>query len=71
MRYRSRVAVPQEGTRIEVVGPWVEDTKHGWNEIHPAWWVSAGEIEPASETELRRVQLLLQGAEGASFEDDD
>jgi hypothetical protein len=68
---RSRVAVPQEGTRIDVVGPWVEDTKHGWNEIHPAWWVSAGEIEPASETELRRVQLLLQGAEGASFEDDD
>jgi hypothetical protein len=59
---RSRVAVPAEGARIEVVGPWVEDTEHGWNEIHPAWWVSAGEIRPASATELRRVQLLLQGS---------
>jgi len=61
---RSRVAVPQEGARIEVVGPWVDDTEHGWNEIHPAWWVSAGAIGPASTTELRRVQLLLQGAAG-------
>jgi hypothetical protein len=57
---RSRVAVPSEGTRIQVVGPWVEDGQHGWNEIHPAWWVSAGRIEPASEGELRAVQLLLQ-----------
>jgi hypothetical protein len=68
---RSRVAVPAEGARIEVAGPWVEDSKHGWNEIHPAWWVSAGTIEPASAEELRRVQLLLQGVEGASNEDDD
>jgi len=68
---RSRVAVPAEGARIEVAGPCVEDSKHGWNEIHPAWWVSAGTIEPASAEELRRVQLLLQGVEGASNEDDD
>jgi hypothetical protein len=67
---RSRVAVPREGARIQVVGPWVEDTTHGWNEIHPAWWVSAGAIEPASATELRRVQLLLQGIEGAAEQDD-
>ena len=67
---RSRVALPEEGARIEVIGPWVEDTKHGWNEIHPAWWVSAGAIQPASATELRRVQLLLQSAEGAAYEDD-
>ena len=56
----SRVAVPAEGSRIQVVGPWVADTQHGWNEIHPAWWVSAGRIQPASPTELRRAQLLLQ-----------
>jgi hypothetical protein len=68
---RSRVAVPSEGARIEVVGPWVADTQHGWNEIHPAWWVSAGRIERASSSELRRAQLLLQGVEGAAFEDDD
>jgi hypothetical protein len=61
---RSRVAVPEEGARIEVVGPWVDDTEHGWNEIHPAWWVSAGAIEPASATELRRAQLLLQTSAG-------
>jgi hypothetical protein len=61
---RSRVVVPEEGARIEVVGPWVEDTTHGWNEIHPAWWVSAGAIEPASATELRRAQLLLQTSAG-------
>ena len=67
---RSRVAVPLEGTRIEVVGPWVDDTQHGWNEIHPAWWVSAGRIEPASPTELRKAQLLLQGVEGAAAEND-
>jgi hypothetical protein len=67
---RSRVAVPVEGTRVEVVGPWVSDTQHGWNEIHPAWWISAGRIEPASAGELRRAQLLLQGVEGAAAEDD-
>lgn len=58
---RSRVAVPAEGTRIEVVGPWVEDNEHGWNEIHPAWWVSAGRIQPATAAELRAVQALIQG----------
>jgi hypothetical protein len=57
---RSRVTVPAEGSRIQVVGPWVADTQHGWNEIHPAWWVSAGRIQPASPSELRRAQLLLQ-----------
>ena len=57
---RARVAVPAVGGRIQVVGPWVEDTQHGWNEIHPAWWVSAGEIEPATEAELRAAQRLLQ-----------
>src|SRR5438034_4743428 len=59
---RSRVAVPAEGARIEVVGPWVSDTEHGWNEIQPAWWASAGAIEPATAAELRAAQLLLQGA---------
>jgi hypothetical protein len=52
--------VPAEGARIQVVGPWVEDTQHGWNEIHPAWWVSAGSIQPASDAELRAAQRLLQ-----------
>lgn len=57
---RARVAVPREGARIQVVGPWVEDTQHGWNEIHPVWWVSAGAIEPATAAELRAAQRLLQ-----------
>jgi hypothetical protein len=59
---RSRVAVPEVGARIQVVGPWVEDTEHGWNEIHPVWWVSAGRIQPATEAELRAVQSLIQGS---------
>jgi hypothetical protein len=64
---RSRVDVPSVGSRIEVVGPWVNDTEHGWNEIHPAWWISAGSIQPATEEELRAVRLLLQtgGSDGS------
>jgi hypothetical protein len=58
---RSRVRVPEVGQRIEVVGPWVDDTTHGWNEIHPAWWISGGAIEPASAEELRRADRLLRG----------
>jgi hypothetical protein len=61
-RDRSRVAVPDEGARVQVVGPWVDDTEHGWNEIHPAWWVSAGRIQPATAAELRAVQSLIQGS---------
>jgi len=67
---RSRVLVPEVGQRIEVVGPWVDDTAHGWNEIHPAWWISAGAIQPASADELRRADRLLRGLEPAAAEDD-
>ena len=67
---RSRVFVPEVGQRIQVVGPWVEDTAHGWNEIHPAWWISAGAIEPASADELRRADRLLRGLEPAADVDD-
>ena len=67
---RARVLVPEEGERVEVVGPWVDDTAHGWFEIHPAWWISAGSIQPASADELRRVDRLLHGLEPASAEDD-
>ena len=67
---RPRVPVPAEGRRVEVVGPWVDDTAHGWFEIHPAWWISAGSIQPASADELRRVDRLLHGLEPASAEDD-
>jgi hypothetical protein len=52
------------------VGPWVDDTAHGWNEIHPAWWISAGAIEPASQNELRRVDRLLRGLAPAAVEND-
>jgi hypothetical protein len=62
---RSVVAVPEVGTRVTVVGPWVEDTSHGWREIHPAWWVSSGRIIPASPQELARVRELLRGGEYA------
>jgi hypothetical protein len=67
---RARVLVPEEGERVQVVGPWVSDEAHGWNEIHPAWWISAGSIQPATADELRRVDRLLHGLEPASAEDD-
>jgi hypothetical protein len=60
---RSVVPVPAEGQRVTVVGPWVEDRTHGWSEIHPAWWISAGRIVPASPSELRRAEDLLNGTE--------
>lgn len=59
---RSLVAVPDVGAHVIVVGPWVNDTAHGWREIHPAWFVSEGRIVPASPEELRRVRDLLAGA---------
>jgi hypothetical protein len=67
---RSRVRVPEVGQRIQAVGPWVDDTAHGWTEIHPAWWISAGAIQPASPDELRRADRLLRGLEPAANEDD-
>jgi hypothetical protein len=67
---RPRVRVPEVGSRIEVVGPWVDDTAHGWNEIHPAWWTSAGTLEPPSASELRKVDLLLRGIDPAAADPD-
>jgi hypothetical protein len=67
---RSRVPVPDVGSHVTVVGPWVKDTTHDWMEIHPAWVVSAGTIRPASPSELRRVRRPLAGVETAGEEDD-
>src|SRR5437588_5399873 len=67
---RGRVPVPHVGSRVSVVGPWVDDTTHGWREVHPAWGISSGELVPASAEELRRLQLLLSGVDGAAGEDD-
>jgi hypothetical protein len=67
---RSRVPVPEVGRRVQVVGPWVDDTAHGWNEIHPAWWISAGTIQPASSLELRKVDRLLRGIEPTAADRD-
>ena len=32
---RSKLTIPRPGERIAIDGPWVFDTNHGWNEIHP------------------------------------
>jgi hypothetical protein len=58
---RSVVAVPEVGVRVSVVGPWVDDDQHGWREIHPVWFVSAGRIVPATPEELQRARALLAG----------
>lgn len=33
------IPTPALGTRVEVVGPYVLDSDHGWMEIHPVWAV--------------------------------
>jgi hypothetical protein len=56
---RNSVAIPDTGQHVQVVGPRVDDLEHGWPEIHPAWWISAGRILPASPRELARAETLL------------
>ncbi len=34
---QAKVKVPSIGAHVMVVGPWVYDREHGWNEIHPVW----------------------------------
>ena len=58
---RARVPIPERGQHIWIVGSWVDDDRHGWREIHPAVWISAGTIEPASPSELAAAQKLLAG----------
>ena len=31
----SHLPIPKLGDHISIYGPWVLDTNHGWNEIHP------------------------------------
>jgi hypothetical protein len=57
---RATVPIPAEGTRVTVVGPWVDDVEHGWREIHPAWWISSGRLVPATPPELEAVERLLR-----------
>jgi hypothetical protein len=33
---------PGVGDAISLVGAWVDDTEHGWNELHPVWSVRLG-----------------------------
>jgi hypothetical protein len=41
---QQRMQTPTEGELVTVTGPWVLDTVHGWNEIHPAWRVDQIQI---------------------------
>lgn len=38
--YTNPVPVPAVGARISATGPFVLDTAHGWNEIHPVWSIT-------------------------------
>ena len=31
---------PSVGDRVTLLGAWVDDTQHSWNEVHPVWAVS-------------------------------
>ena len=58
---RARVPIPEPGQRVWVIGAWVDDEHHGWREIHPAVWISAGTIRPATPSELDAARRLLAG----------
>ena len=66
---RATVPIPDTGTRVTVVGPKVWDTAHGWPEIHPAWWISAGRVVPASAAEVARAELLLRDTQSQEVND--
>jgi hypothetical protein len=40
------LSVPFVGEHVGVLGTWVYDTDHGWNEIHPIWAISYGSEKP-------------------------
>jgi hypothetical protein len=68
---RAVVPIPDTGAHVTVVGPRAWDTTHDWPEIHPAWWISAGRIVPASTQELARVESLLRDTQGEQEVSDD
>jgi hypothetical protein len=68
---RGAVPIPDTGAHVTVVGPRAWDTTHDWPEIHPAWWISAGRIVPASTQELARVESLLRDTQGEQEVSDD
>ena len=35
---------PKQGDRVTLVGAWITDTEHGWNELHPVWRVLNGAV---------------------------
>jgi hypothetical protein len=35
------IASPELGAHVRIVGPWVLDRNNNWNEIHPAWSITA------------------------------
>jgi hypothetical protein len=39
-RDRGRLPVPKVGDRVRLVGAFVDDADHAWNELHPVWQAS-------------------------------
>jgi Excalibur calcium-binding domain len=39
-RDHGHLPAPAAGDRVSLVGAWVDDTDHAWNELHPVWAVS-------------------------------
>jgi hypothetical protein len=66
---RVAVPIPETGSRVTVVGPKVWDSAHGWDEIHPAWWISSGRIVPASTQEVARAESLLRDTQSQEVSD--
>ncbi len=61
--------VPSVGERVAVLGTWVYDSDHGWNEIHPIWairYVATGVLVRRLPPKTPRYQPGEGGSGGGS-----
>ncbi len=77
-KYRSDVKIPPLGSHVEVVGSYVLDAEHGWNEIHPVTSISViGKnvplipVVPSSKLTPTPTQVTAPIPQGASAQCND
>ena len=58
-----RLPIPEVGEHVRLVGTWVFDRDHGWNEIHPVWAIRYGS-EPLIRSIPPATPLYHGGGDG-------
>src|SRR6266545_5656094 len=48
--YTNAITAPPTGAHVTLTGPFVLDTAHGWNEVHPVWALRVDEAAAATPT---------------------